>query len=122
MRTLGTALLALSMTGTALAGTCPAASDISQEPDEQGYAYAALGGWQGHNADANEDDLDGFRFVGVSITSTSVICRYTGESEGGVNLTLNAAKQAVGSNWNDGHCSQRNSTPAFSNRTCANRS
>ena len=104
MRTIGTALLALFMAGNAVAATCPSASSITQKEDGPGYAYSAPGGWEGDNPMASEEDLDSFEFFTAKVTDKSVICRYKGENQSGVSLTLSGARQTAGDGWENGEC------------------
>ncbi|QXI36868.1 hypothetical protein [Pseudomonas xantholysinigenes] len=109
MRMIGTTLLALFMVGNAVAATCPnPPAEITETKDGQGYAYSAEGGWKGDNPMGNAGDKDTFKFTGAKITTTSVICRYEGDNDGGTSLTLAGAKQADGDGWKNGECASSN--------------
>lgn len=99
MRVLSTALLALFMSGTALAATCPEPKDIkeastqSTEDGFSGYHYTAADGkWKGFapNADdkgTKEVELASLRLVNSQEGSISVICRYTDAKGGALSLS-----------------------------------
>ncbi|MFK8332392.1 DUF3757 domain-containing protein [Pseudomonas sp. BJa5] len=102
---IATLLIGFMSAAPANAGTCPAAASISQAPKGLGFSYSAPGGWEGESPSADEGDLKTFTFANASIKSDAVVCKYKGDNQSSISLTLKKSVMPVGgSSWQGGTC------------------
>ncbi|MBA1190404.1 DUF3757 domain-containing protein [Pseudomonas entomophila] len=95
---------AFTFAGQANAMTCPEPSQITQAEQADKIVYTAPGNWEGDTPMGQPEALASFRFTGSKMTSTSVICRYEADNDGGTRLALPEPKKAVGAHWMNMEC------------------
>ncbi|CAI3807150.1 hypothetical protein GLGCALEP_04513 [Pseudomonas sp. MM221] len=106
------AFTTLAYAGGALADSCPNASDITQKPMGQGFAYTAPGGWSGDNPVADEGDIKSFKFTAVKLNTEVALCDFEGSGPmAGARLALREAKTPDQGDWKDGFCKSGSNNP-----------